>query len=164
MVKTDRSDGGRDRLSRFRAWFRAAAVYNVAWGTAAILAPGFFFEGIGLPPPNYPALFQCIGMFVLVFAFGYWLLSVDPLRYAPFVWIALAGKTFGPVGFLYAAVTGELPWSFGWTILTNDLVWWPAFWAFAWGYARPPFVSNERAASPLPGSPSRPPGPARSTK
>ena len=46
-----------------------------------------------------------------------------------FVLVGLLGKVLGPIGFLEAATTGALPWRFGWTILTNDLIWWPAFGA-----------------------------------
>ena len=73
-----------------------------------------------------------------VYAYAYYLLSRDPLRYCGLVWVGLAGKLLGPVGFLIAALRGELPWSFGWINLTNDLIWLPAFALFAWRYARHP--------------------------
>jgi len=41
--------------------------------------------------------------------------------------IGLLGKVLGPIGFLWSVSTGQLPLIFGWTILTNDLIWWPAF-------------------------------------
>ncbi|HRJ25974.1 MAG TPA: hypothetical protein PLO61_00515 [Fimbriimonadaceae bacterium] len=128
----------KDGLRGFRFWFLAAALYNVVWGVAVIFFPGAIFEAVGIAAPNYPSLFQCIGMMVMVYALGYWYLAIDPIRFAPFVWIGLLGKTFGPLGFLMAAAQGELPWAFGWTIVLNDLIWWPAFWAFAWRYARQP--------------------------
>jgi hypothetical protein len=77
-------------------------------------------------------------MVVGVFAYGYWLLARDPVRYCGVVWIGLAGKVLGPLGFVWYAVSGVLPWSFGATILLNDLVWWPAFFLFAFRYARRP--------------------------
>jgi hypothetical protein len=33
----------------------------------------------------------------------------------------------GPIGFAWSLATGQLPLSFGWTIITNDLIWLPAF-------------------------------------
>ena len=71
-----------------------------------------------------------------MYAYGYYLLARDPRRYAGFIWIALAGKTLGPIGFLYSAATGALPWSFGWICLFNDVVWWPVFWRFALAHGR----------------------------
>ena len=51
-----------DPLLRYRPWFYAAAVYNLVWGLVAIFFPGWFFGLIGMPAPNYPALWQVVGM------------------------------------------------------------------------------------------------------
>ena len=118
-------------LRRYRGWFFAAALYNAIWGTLVGLFPDVIFRWIGAPPPNYPALMQCIGMMVGVYAIGYWLIAIDPIRYGPFVYVGLAGKVLGPLGFLWAASQGQLPWSFGWVNVANDLIWLPAFIAFA---------------------------------
>jgi hypothetical protein len=123
-------------INRFRPWFYAATVYNFVWGTIVVLFPNLYFDLVGLLQPNYPALWQSVGMMVQVYAIGYWLIARDPVRYAPLVWVGLAGKTFGPLGFLWAATHGEIPWQFGYTLLLNDLIWWPAFWIFALRYAR----------------------------
>ena len=50
------------------------------------------------------------------------------------IWVALAGKTLGPVGFVDDAIAGVLPWKFGWTCGLNDIIWWPVFWSFALRY------------------------------
>ena len=47
-------------------------------------------------------------------------------------------EDLGPIGFVYSAATGTLPWSFGWICLFNDLIWWPVFWRFALRHAREP--------------------------
>jgi len=39
----------------------------------------------------------------------------------------LLGKLLGPLGFVWAVANDDIPQAFGWTILTNDLIWWPAF-------------------------------------
>ncbi len=83
-------------------------------------------------------LVQVIGMMVGVYAYGYYLLAREPERYSGLIWIALAGKTFGPLGFAYSVSTGALPWSFGWICVFNDLIWWPVFWRFAIKHARRP--------------------------
>ena len=48
----------------------------------------------------------------------------------------MLGKVLGPLGFLTVLVAGELPLRFGFVLLTNDLIWWPAFAAFLGTAAR----------------------------
>ena len=119
-------------LNAYKPWFYAAAIYNATWGTLVGLFPNLRFKWVGMPPLNYPSMFQCIGMMVGVYAIGYWLIARDPVRYGPFVYIGLLGKILGPLGFVWAAANGQLPWSFGWINVTNDLIWLPAFIGFAW--------------------------------
>ena len=104
-----------------------AAVYNVAWGSFAVLFPKLPFEWIGIETPNYLSLWRCIGMIVGVYGVGYALAATDPIRHWPVVLVGLLGKVLGPVGFVWAATNGELPWIAGVTILTNDLIWWLPF-------------------------------------
>ena len=122
------------RRTWYRWSFRAAAVYNVVWGVVVILLPGRTLDLAGIETDGVGRLFwQCIGMFVLVFAIGYAVAARQPERYAVFILIALLGKVFGPVGFVYGAFhLGELPTSLGWTIVTNDLIWWPIWFPFVW--------------------------------
>lgn len=127
-----------DPYRRYRPWFYAAAIYNLAWGAVVSLFPNALFRLAGMEPSNYPALVQCLGMVVGVYAPAYYLVARDPARYGPFIWIGLLGKTLGPVGFLVSALRGDLPWAFGVTILTNDLIWWPVFWRFSLRIAREP--------------------------
>lgn len=110
--------------------FYAAAVYNAVWGIVMVAMPNLMFDLLGMERPNYPSLFQCIGMMVGVYAIGYWLIARDPIRYAPLAWIGLLGKVFGPVGLTFSSLNGELPWRFGWVCLTNDLIWWIPFAMF----------------------------------
>lgn len=125
-------------LRFYRGWFYAATVYNTVWGVAVILAPDYICGLLHIPPVRPAPFFMCLGMVIGVFAYGYYLLARDPLRYCGIVWIGLAGKIFGPLGFVFFAARGELPWSFGWTVLTNDVLWWPVFISFALRYARKP--------------------------
>lgn len=117
-------------VSSYRRWFYAAAIYNAVWGTAVVLFPGVLLEIAEVDASAAP-LAQVVGMMVGVYAYGYYLLAREPERYRGLIWIALAGKTLGPLGFAYSAATGALPWSFGWICVFNDLIWWPAFWRFA---------------------------------
>ena len=63
-------------------------------------------------------------MFVLVYAPAYWWAGRYPARHRHLVVIGMMGK-------LSAIVLGggadDLPAAFGWTIITNDLIWSPAF-------------------------------------
>ena len=120
----------------------AAAVYNLVWGAAACLFPLALYRLVALDERLPTPLFQSIGMMVGVYAYGYYLLAKDPVRYQGMVWVDLAGKLLGPVGFLFSAWQGTLPWSFGWLNLTNDVVWLPAFVMFAWQHARHPLSGH----------------------
>ena len=116
-----------DRLAGYRPWLFAAAIYNLLWGSINILFPSLYFDLIGIEPPNYAGIWQVVGMFVLVYAPAYWWAGRRPARHRHLVVIGVLGKLFGPIGFVWALATDDLPAAFGWTIITNDLIWWPAF-------------------------------------
>ena len=139
------------RLRWARPLLLAAAAYNLAWGAFVILAPGALFDWLGMEAPRYPGLWQCIGMIVGVYGVGYACAALDSRRHWPIVLVGLLGKVLGPVGFLHAALTDQLPWRFGWTLLTNDLIWWLPFalllrdaWR-AWLAESPPVITVEQA-------------------
>ena len=109
-------------------WVLAAAgVYNLAWGGFTILSPQALFRWAEMEPPRYAELWQCIGMIVGVYGIGYLVAARDPLRHWPITRAGLLGKIFGPIGFASALWQGSLPWRFGATILTNELIWWIPF-------------------------------------
>ena len=112
-------------------WMRtvllAAAAYNVLWGGFVVLFPFTLFRALGMELPNYPQIWQCLGMIVGLYGVGYAASALDPLRHWPVVPVGLLGKVLGPIGFLSAVAEGTLPLSFGLTILTNDLIWWAPF-------------------------------------
>ncbi len=108
-------------------WLRAAGVYNILWGAAVVLFPGWLFDFAGMEQPRYPQLWQCIGMIVGVYGIGYIAAARDHRRHWPIVLVGLLGKIFGPIGFAQALLNGDLPPAFGVTILTNDLIWWVPF-------------------------------------
>ena len=124
-----------DSLSapRFRPWMRtwlfAAAVYNLIWGAWVVLAPDHLFTLVGMDPLTAPGrgIWQCLGMVIGVYGIGYWCASRDPVRHWPIVFVGLLGKIFGPIGFIWTVSRGEIPWAFGVTIPTNDLLWWIPF-------------------------------------
>ena len=105
----------------------AAAAYSLAWGVWVMIDPTGLFRLTGTPIPADTGGWQCVGMLVATFGIGYGIASSDPLRHWPIVLVGLIGKVIGPLAFVGAAVTGALPWTFGATIITDDLVWWIPF-------------------------------------
>ena len=114
-------------LSRMKFTLRTAAIYNFLWGAIAILYPLESFQILGMAPPLYPQLWQCIGMIIGVYGVGYWLAAANPMTLWPIVLVGFMGKVFGPLGFLSALVDNELPIQFGIHIVFNDLIWWIPF-------------------------------------
>jgi len=115
---------------KFQWWFYAAGTYNLIWGCLNIFIPKLYFHWLGITPfPTLP-IWQVVGMFVLVYAPAYWWAARYPDRHYHLILIGLIGKVLGPVGFIWSILTGQLPLSFGWVILTNDLIWLPAFFLY----------------------------------
>lgn len=110
-----------------KRWLAAAAIYNLVWGAFIVLSPTTLFVWCDMEVPRYLSIWQCVGMIVGVYGVGYAAAARDPIRHWPIVLVGLLGKVFGPIGFLQAGLNEQLPWKFGWTILSNDLIWWPAF-------------------------------------
>jgi peroxiredoxin len=125
--------GGIHQMAQQPTWPRrvlqAAAIYNLLWGAWVILMPHHWFDLTGIPRLNYPGIWQCVGMIVGVYGLGYWWASRDYTKHWPVIAVGFLGKIFGPIGFLQSAIEGSLPWSWGWMILTNDLIWWIPFGA-----------------------------------
>jgi hypothetical protein len=120
-----------------------AAGYNILWGIQAVLFPSLQFDLLGMAQPNYPFLWQCIGMIVGVYGLGYAIAAFNPLQHWPIVLVGLLGKIFGPIGFVWTYFQGGIPGAFGYTIITNDLIWWIPF-----GLILVAAASNAQAPSP----------------
>lgn len=68
------------------------------------------------------------GLSFWVYGIGYGIAGCDPARHWPIVLVGLLGKVFGPIGFIWQAVIlGNLPLSFGWFLIGNDLIGWVLF-------------------------------------
>ena len=119
-------------LTTAKITLAVAAVYNIVFGAWVVLFPASAFDLAGLEQPNYPELWQCIGMIVGVYGIGYAIAARDPIRHWPIVLVGLLGKIFGPIGFLGAVVQDRVPLEAGLIILTNDLIWWPGFGIALW--------------------------------
>lgn len=110
-----------------RLTLRLAAVYNILWGAWVVLFPHQFFEWTGMEPINHPMVWQGMGMVIGVYGLGYWWASSDPVKHWPIVAVGFLGKIFGPLGFLLNYLTGQVPLSFVFTLITNDFIWWIPF-------------------------------------
>lgn len=104
-----------------------AAGYNLGFGAIVVLFPSLLFQWVRMPLPNYPEIWQCLGMVIGVYGVGYAIAATDPERHWAIVLVGLLGKILGPIGFLRAAMLGRLPWRAGWMCVGNDLIWWIPF-------------------------------------
>ena len=106
---------------------KLAAVYNIIWGLWVIVWPLSFFELVGMQPVNHLMIWQGMGMVIGVYGLGYWWAAADPLRHWPIVAVGFLGKIFGPLGFAMNYLSGDAPWGFFYTLITNDFIWWLPF-------------------------------------
>src|SRR5258708_26560855 len=118
------------RAQLYRALLLLAAAYTAAFGLWAGLWPRSFFDVFGLAQPTYPAIWQCLGMVVGVYAllYGYGALRLDLAR--PYVAVGLLGKILGPIGLLLTISSGQWPARTFTLIVFNDLIWWVPFSLF----------------------------------
>jgi len=74
----------------------AAAAYNLLFGAFAVVFPMAWFEWGGMPAPNLPSLWQCIGMIVGVYGIGYGIAALivtnDLIWWLPFTALLLAAR------------------------------------------------------------------------
>lgn len=105
--------------------FQAAGAYHVIVGLGSIACPGWLFLWLGVPVPNYLVLVRAIGFMTLLFGLIY--LEVPRLSSSRLVAIAVLGKFIGPLGWLWASLSGEFPPCALWIPLFHDMVWWPFF-------------------------------------
>lgn len=123
------------------AWMKqlllAAGAYNLIWGALAIFFPGAMLAWLQVDVgPSAQTFWQCIGMLVAVYGCAYLIAARDAYRHWPLIFVGLLGKLLGPIGFLFAYSNGSLPTTFGWTIVTNDLIWWAPFAIILWSAIR----------------------------
>lgn len=104
-----------------------ASAYNLCWGAWVVLFPLSAFRWLEMPLPNYPQIWQSVGMIVGVYGIGFLCAASDPVRHWPIVLVGLLGKVLGPLGFFVAVQKGELPLRFGYVLITNDFLWWIPF-------------------------------------
>jgi hypothetical protein len=114
----------------YRLIFSLAALYNIAFGVWACFWPGALFAMLKMAAPNYPSLWQCLGMVVGLYGILYAYGAIHLDRAKLIIAIGLAGKILGPLGMLIAFHSGEWPLRAITLIVFNDLVWWLPFTVF----------------------------------
>ncbi len=136
----------------YRVVFGAAALYNIAFGLWASIAPQAFFDIFHMDPPRYPAVWACLGMVVGLYGAGYAYAAWRLDRAVPFIAIGLAGKILGPIGWVIAVRSHELPFRTFPLIVFDDLMWWLPFAFFlidsVWGRASARLGVLKHAATP----------------
>ncbi len=106
---------------------KIAGVYNLIWGAWVILFPKHFFQITGMEMINHLVIWQGMGMVIGVYGIAYYLASFHPLRHWIIIFVGLLGKIFGPIGFIINYLQGNIPIGFGYTLFTNDFLWWIPF-------------------------------------
>lgn len=114
-------------MRRYQVLFATAALYNLVFGAWAGLFPLAFFRWFHLAEPRYPSIWSCLGMVIGLYGSLYAYTACRPDQSDAFVWLGLAGKVLGPIGWLLAVARGELPPRTFTLILANDLIWWFPF-------------------------------------
>src|SRR5438067_9699011 len=88
------------RIAIYQLILTLAAIYNIAFGLWACLWPRAFFNILEMPQPNYPGLWQCLGMVVGLYGvlYAHAARALDQAKLV--IAIGLAGKLLGPIGLL----------------------------------------------------------------
>ena len=132
------------RAHIYRFIFTLAGFYNIVFGLWAALFPDAFFRLLDLGEPSHPAIWACLGMVVGLYGLVYLQVAfTDPARrrtaltfggrrveYDFTRWLialGLLGKILGPIGFVIAVSSRELPLRMLSLVVFNDLIWWAPF-------------------------------------
>ncbi len=115
------------RRSVHRAVFIGAGFYNITWGLWCVADPQWFFRMVGIPLPNDPAVFACLGMVVGLYGILYLDVARVPERGWVIAAVGLTGKVLGPIGMIAVIRNGGWPASALLLCVTNDFIWWIPF-------------------------------------
>ena len=128
----------------YRLIFTLAGVYNIAFGLWAALFPHAVFRLLDLGVPSHPGIWACVGMVVGLYGLVYLQVAfTDPARrrsalvigtrrveydFTRFlIALGLLGKILGPIGFVLAVRSRELPARMLSLLVFDDLIWWAPF-------------------------------------
>jgi hypothetical protein len=99
-------------LTLARWLFGSAAIYNVSGGGALLFLRPSLQPLLGLDPvagTNIPTLYIACG-FIILFGYAYFLLARDPVRYRPYIPLAVIGKAMVIVSLLVPWLAGQISW------------------------------------------------------
>lgn len=108
--------------------FQVSGVYHVLVGALCVVWPEMVFQALDFQGPPYRVLVRGMGFMMALFGLIY--LEVPRGVNDRLIAIAVLGKFLGPMGWLWAALSGEFPAQALWIPLFHDLVWWPFFARF----------------------------------
>ena len=106
---------------------KISAIYNITWGSWVVLFPSHFFVLTQMNVPDQLMIWQGMGMVIGVYGLGYWWAAQNPVLHWPIVAVGLLGKVLGPLGFFINYFDQKVPFSFFYTLITNDFIWWIPF-------------------------------------
>ena len=113
--------------------FKTAACFNVLAGLPLLLAmePVARLMGREITPTS--TLFIQITMsIVVVFGWAYWMISVDPVRYRPFIGLGIALKAMVVALISSHWLAGHIPWPLP-ALASGDIVFAVLFWRYLSG-------------------------------
>lgn len=113
--------------SKNTTWFKAvlliAGAYHIIWGVSVIFFPCFWFDIAALSHPNYIQLWQFIGLYEMIFGFGYLMAATNPLRHWRIVLLGFLIKLCVITGFGYFYFLGQEPVVIFNMVLSNHIFW-----------------------------------------
>lgn len=113
--------------SKNTTWFKAvlyiAGIYHILWGFSVIFFPFFWFDLGSLSHPNYTQLWQIVGLYEIIFGFGFLMAASNPLRHWRVVLMGFITKISVTVGFVYFYLRGEEPFVIFNMVLSNHIFW-----------------------------------------
>lgn len=107
----------------FKITLVLAGIYGVFWGFTVIFFPKFWFNFANLPLPNYPELFQTIGLYEFSLGIAYILAAKNPIRNWQIVLVGFIIKLFMTIGFFYFYLLKNEPVVIFRMIFMNDIIW-----------------------------------------
>ena len=114
--------------SSVRTLFKAAAAYNVAAALPFLVALNPFAALLGLQVTPTATLFIQVTMGVVVmFAWAYWMIATDPVRYRPYVTLGLIGKVVIVALICGHWLLGDISWRLP-ALAGGDIVFAILFW------------------------------------
>jgi peroxiredoxin len=113
--------------SKNTTWFKAALVvagiYHIFWGLSVVIFPLLWFNIDTLPNSSDVRIWQMLGLYEIVFGFGYLMASSNPLRHWRIVFLGLITKLFICLAFAYFHLQGDEPLMVYNLVLSNYVFW-----------------------------------------